>query len=145
MSILMDGALPGRHGGSSAGGQEALWEEAGEGDEELPSGDVEAVRELVEEATTKGFRSATIDEAANDVAKQDQQKKVFAFFRAESLTSWTKMSNVNRTPTMVKLSGPTTTATTTTTGVAGPKIRTRRGKASRQVLVLGLGAMPQTF
>ncbi|CBJ34174.1 hypothetical protein Esi_1226_0001 [Ectocarpus siliculosus] len=82
MSILMDGALPGRHGGSSAGGQEALWEEAGEGDEELPSGDVEAVRELVEEATTKGFRSATIDEAANDVAKQDQQKKVFAFFRS---------------------------------------------------------------
>lgn len=33
-------------------------------------GDVETVRELVEEATSKGYRSANIDEAVKMVAKQ---------------------------------------------------------------------------
>ncbi|CAM9938571.1 unnamed protein product [Ectocarpus sp. 8 AP-2014] len=48
----------------------------------FPSGEVETIRERVEEATTKGFRSVDIDRATTVVAKQDQQEKVFAFFRS---------------------------------------------------------------
>ncbi|CAM9522539.1 unnamed protein product, partial [Ectocarpus sp. 13 AM-2016] len=47
-----------------------------------PSGDVETVHELVEEAATKGFRSVAIDEAATIVAKKEQQERVLAFFRS---------------------------------------------------------------
>ncbi|CAN0388723.1 unnamed protein product, partial [Ectocarpus sp. 12 AP-2014] len=37
-----------------------------------PSGDVDTVHELVEEAATKGFRSVAIDEAATAVFKKEQ-------------------------------------------------------------------------
>ncbi|CAN0415342.1 unnamed protein product [Ectocarpus sp. 12 AP-2014] len=47
-----------------------------------PSGDVETVHELVEEAATKGFRSVAIDEAATAVFKKEQQGRVLASFRS---------------------------------------------------------------
>ncbi|CBJ33827.1 expressed unknown protein [Ectocarpus siliculosus] len=47
-----------------------------------PSGSVDTIRGLVEEAATKGFRSVAIEEAAMVVAKQEQQERVLAFFRS---------------------------------------------------------------
>ncbi|CAN0101697.1 unnamed protein product [Ectocarpus sp. 6 AP-2014] len=47
-----------------------------------PSGSVDTIRGLVEEAATKGFRSVAIEEAAMVVAKQEQQERVLVFFRS---------------------------------------------------------------
>ncbi|CAN0125478.1 unnamed protein product, partial [Ectocarpus sp. 13 AM-2016] len=47
-----------------------------------PSGEVDTVHELVEEAATKGFRSVAIDEAATAVAKKEQQERVLALLRS---------------------------------------------------------------
>ncbi|CAN0512012.1 unnamed protein product [Ectocarpus sp. 8 AP-2014] len=47
-----------------------------------PSGNIDTLRELVDEAATKGFRSVAIDEAAMAVSKKDQQERALAFFRS---------------------------------------------------------------
>ncbi|CAN0285983.1 unnamed protein product, partial [Ectocarpus sp. 8 AP-2014] len=47
-----------------------------------PPSDIELVRALVDEATTKGFRSAAVDEAMKAVTRHDDQAKAFAVLRS---------------------------------------------------------------
>ncbi|CAM9289753.1 unnamed protein product [Ectocarpus sp. 12 AP-2014] len=47
-----------------------------------PPSDIELVRALVDEATTKGFRSAATDEATKAVTKHDDQQSAIAIFRS---------------------------------------------------------------
>ncbi|CAM9780540.1 unnamed protein product [Ectocarpus sp. 6 AP-2014] len=47
-----------------------------------PPSDIELVRALVDEATTKGFRSAAMDEAITAVTRHDDQAKAFAVLRS---------------------------------------------------------------
>ncbi|CBJ33529.1 hypothetical protein Esi_0506_0016 [Ectocarpus siliculosus] len=47
-----------------------------------PPSDIELVRALVDEATTKGFRSAAMDEATKAVTRHDDQAKAFAVLRS---------------------------------------------------------------
>lgn len=46
-----------------------------------PPSDVELVRALVDEATTKGFRSAAIDQAVKAVTMHDDQLNALAMLR----------------------------------------------------------------
>ncbi|CAB1104082.1 unnamed protein product [Ectocarpus sp. CCAP 1310/34] len=67
--------------GPAAGDEKRFTRKLVKATKSSPPSDMELVRALVDEATTKGFRSAAIDEATKAKTKHDDQQSAIAIFR----------------------------------------------------------------